>query len=127
MASKSARTRSAAKRAPAPTTEPGVPPAPGAAPTLDGTADGEPLRAKHARKIPMFVDSTVHLPGEEDKEGRQRAPIVITGGRMLDEVQDDLDEPLDDDQIDELIALRAIRPATQAEIAAADARAEAED
>lgn len=95
------------------------------APDPNANPDDEsnkPVTAKAARKQPMFVDSTIHLPGKEDRDGKM-TPRVITGGRLLDE----LDEELTDDQIDELISLKAIRPATQAEIAAADKRAEEEE
>lgn len=78
----------------------------------------KPLTAKAARKVPMFVDSTIHLKGKAKGDELR----VITGGVMLDE----LDEELTEDELDELISLKAIRPATSAEIAAADARADAE-
>jgi hypothetical protein len=101
--------KGAAKKAPADQHDPNANP------------ENEPaLTAKAARKVPMFVDSEIHLPGEG--KGGVHQPRVIKGGVMLDE----LEEELSDDEIDELIALKAIRPATQAEIAAADARAEAE-
>jgi hypothetical protein len=50
-----------------------------------------PLTAKAARKVPMFVDSTMHLPGE-GKTGKacSEAPIVIKGGVMLDELEEEL-------------------------------------
>lgn len=79
----------------------------------------QPLKAKAARKVPMFVDSEVHLPAKT--EGKPHR--VIKGGVLLDE----LEVELDDDEVDELIALKAIRPATPAEIAAADKRAEQEE
>jgi hypothetical protein len=65
-----------------------------------------------ARRVPMFVDSIYHLM----RDGRL---YEIQGGVLLEE----LDLELTPEEIDEMTAHRALRPATQAELDAADARA----
>lgn len=89
--------------------------------TQDLGADGATpeISAKAARKQPMYVASTIHLKGKNKGDDLR----VITGGVMLDEI----DEELSDDEIDELISLKALRPATTDEIAAAEKRAEEDE
>lgn len=106
------------KKVAAKRTAPKAPKAAPADPSANPAMVEPVITAKAARKVPMFIASIVHLPGES--KGGKHAPKVIKGGVLLDELK----EKLTDDEIDELIALKAIRPATSAEIAAADARAD---
>lgn len=59
--------------------------------------------------VKLFLDSLVHVVRGEDKEGRPKTES-IAGGVLVD------DTDLTDDEIDELTALKAIRPATPKEI-----------
>lgn len=59
--------------------------------------------------VKLFLDSHVDVVRGEDKEGRPRVER-IAGGVLVD------DTDLTDDEIDELTALKAIRPATPKEI-----------
>jgi hypothetical protein len=69
-----------------------------------------------AEDVPMFLDSDVHVMVEGQL-------TVVRGGRLLSEVEEDLSE----DQVDELVARRVVRPATPREIEAAESRDAARD
>jgi hypothetical protein len=64
------------------------------------------------RDMPMYIDSDLHVARKDDD--KKPYTHVIKGGQLLDDVEDD---GLTEEEIDEFIARRAIRPATPDEIA----------
>lgn len=79
---------------------------------MGATAKKKPTRRAAAKKtdVPMYLDGIAHVQRKNEDTDKMET-VAITGGVLVD------DTDLSDEEIDELTAMRIIRPATSDEIA----------